>query len=434
MVLLTACGGGSDSSSSEPVDTLAPNVTVPAGLTVPAGGSLDFVIEATDSGGFGTTTVTCDQGSLAATTDSTVTSQTVSVGFGAPATEGFVACMVVSTDAAGNSETLDFEIEVTPPPVDTATFNGTWFSPCYNNGFGFSVRQTLTINGPSLESFIESFTAGATPAQNCILPAEGLLVTTDVVADLDFQFDLDVPGCVNDRGVNTAVNIQTVDTSGNPTATTEQEITDTLNLVTGFTDILPASTDMCVLTNGNLSFAGVEYTDTDGNPNIISPDFDLTADVSWSLGENDFMAATSASTESTVTNNGVTVVTSVPNPFNDQFGGSVLSLSHPLNGSGVYQVTTTAGLVQGLATDPSALLVDVNATVTGTSLEDTSSSRYEAVETAGFVVVIVDDAGVYHFSTEADLLLERTLDVEGGVSGAPDTINLSMSNVFDFQE
>jgi len=436
VVLLTACGGGGGSSVPTPVDmtpadTTAPSLSIsPSSLSVEAGGSLDFEVIAMDSGGFGTTELTCAEGSLATTTANATGSQTVSAGFGAPATVGAVACMATSTDSAGNSASLDFTINVTAAPVNTATFNGMWFGPCYNNGFGFSVRQTLTINGTSLDSFIESFTAGANPAQNCILPAGGMLITTDVGASLDFQSDVNIAGCLNGRGVVTDVNIQTVDTSGNPTATSEPLISDTLNLVTGFVDILPSPTNICNLTNGNLLFAGVEYT---GNTNtaIILPDIDFQSDTTWSLGDNDYVGGTSSSSMEQTTNIGVTVVSSVGDTSNGAFSGSALSISHTLNGPGVYQLTTTSELVQADPQDSTALLADISITVgTGT----TSATNYISSDSSGFIIAAVDEDGVYHFSTETGATLNRSIEVNGGVPNAPEQLDLEMNNVFDFQD
>lgn len=435
LALVTACGGGGgDSSTSDlpAIDVTPPVISISSSsLTVPAGGSLDFQVTATDSGGFGATAILCDQGTVADTTTTSATSQIVSVQFGAPATAGPVSCFVTSSDFSGNSSNLDFTIDVTPVVVQTSSFNGEWFGPCFNNGFGFSVRQSLTINGTNLDSFIESFTAGATPAPNCVLPADGQLITTDVGATLAFGPDLNVAGCTNGVAIDTDVNIQTVDTSGNPTATTEPAISDTLNLVTGFVDLLPNSTSVCSLTNGNLLFAGVEYTGA-ANSAVISPMIDLASDVTWALGDIDYAAGTSSSTQSTDTNIGVVVVSSAVDDTNGDFAGSTISVNHTLNGSGVYQVTTAEGLALADATDSTVQLVDISVTV-GTGV-GTNTTRYDSIENSGFVVAVVDEDGAYHFSTQTGVTLDRTIDVDGGIPNAPDQFSLEMNNVFDFQE
>jgi len=437
IVLLMACGGDDSPTVNTPppppppADTTAPTFTVPADLSVAAGGSLDFDVTAMDSGGFGTTTATCVQGALTTTTNSTDDSQTLSVTFGAPATTGTVDCTATSMDSAGNSADLDFMINVTPVPVNTASFNGTWFGPCYNNGFGFSVRQTIVINGTNLDSDIESFTAGAMPAQNCILPADGILITTDVGASLNYQSDVTIAGCTNNRAVETDVNIQTVDTGGNPTATSEPFISDTLNLVTGFVDILPDSTNICLLANGNLLFADVEYTGA-ANTTILSPMIDLQSEGAWSLGDNDYAAGTSSSTTDTTTNIGVIVVSTDSDTANGAFSGSTLTLRHTLGGTGVYRVTTADEIIAADPNDTTIRLLDVSTTV-GTGVT-TGATSYESFENAGFVVAVVDDDGLYHFSTEADITVNRTIDVLGGVDGAPDSFQLEMTNIFDFPE
>jgi len=437
VVLLTACGGGS-SSSSDPNDMMAADTTAPSlsvsssNLSVQAGETLSFDVIAMDSGGFGTTDLSCAEGSLVTTSSDGVGTQTVSADFGAPATSGTVTCTANSTDGAGNSASLNFTIDVTPAPVNTAAFNGEWVGPCYNNGFGFSVRQSLTINGTSLTSFIESFTAGAIPAQNCVLPAEGLLITTDVSASLNFQSDVNVAGCMSGRAVETDVNILTVDTSGNPTATSQPDIDDTLNLVTGFTNVLPSPTDICILENGNLLFAGVEYTGESDNSAVVFPMIDLESPSTWSLGDNDYVLGTSNSSESADGLTEVTVVSTVSDTSNGDFSGSALTLSYTLNGPGVYQVTSTEEFSLVDASDPSVQLVDLNATV-GTGV-GTNATRYDSVANAGFIVVSVDEDGAYHFSTEQSITLERTIDVDGGVPNAPPLFFLQMNNVFDSQE
>ena len=440
-LMLTGCGGGGGSSTPDPVtpplaptpppDTTAPTLEISAAdLTVDAGQDLEFDVTATDSSGFDSTSVTCTEGEVTTTTDTAGETQTVTATFGAPATAGNVNCTATSTDSAGNSANLDFTILVNPLPVVQADFNGTWFGPCFNNSSGFSFRQTLTIAGTSLVSAIESFAAGATPAPNCGLPGgEGLVIDTDVTASLDFQSDVGLAGCLNDRAVATSVDILTVDTSGNPTATSEPEISDTLNLVTGFTDILPSPSNICVLPNNNLLFAGVEYTG-DANTSVILPAFDTDSDVTWSLGDNNYTGGTSNSGESADGNTGVLVVSTSNDTANGDFSGSAVTFSHTLRGSGVYQLTTTTEVATADPDDSNAKLLSLGASV-GTG-SGTFTTSYATQEDDGFVIAVLDDEGRYHFSTDQLIILDRSIDVGGGVPDAPESFVLEMTNLFDF--
>jgi len=339
-----------------------------------------------------------------------------------------VNCTATSIDSAGNSANLDFTILVSALPVVTADFNGTWFGPCFNNSAGFSFRQTLTIAGTSLSSAIQSFAAGATPAPNCTLPGgEGLVIDTDVTAALDFQSNVDLAGCLNDRAVQTSIDILTVDTSGNPTETSEPGISDTLALVTGFTDVIPGTTNICLLPNNNLLLGGVEYTG-EANTAIILPSFDTASDVTWSLGDNNYMGGTSSSGESPDGNTGILVVSTENDTANGDFSGSGINISHTLQGSGVYQLTTVTEVVSAGLDGSTAKRLSLTATV-GTAVV-TGSTTYASQEGDGFVIAVLDDEGRYHFSTDQLTLIDRSLDVNGGVPNAPETFAIEMTNIF----
>lgn len=419
------------------VDNEAPSLTISqADLTVGAGETLIFDVIATDMSGFTDAVVTCSEGTVTTSTTTDGDTQTTVTTFEAPATAGTVTCTATSTDSAENAGSLEFSISVTPVAIVTANFNGTWFSPCFNNGFGFSVRQTIDINGTNLTSAIQSFTAGQTPSPNCVLPdEEGILILSDVTGMLDFQRDIGLAGCINDRAVETDINLQTFDSSGNPTVTSEADIAANIEFVTGFTDILPDTTDICVLDNSNLLFGGVEYTgDANLNLNvIINPDFDIGSDVIWSFGDNDYEASiTSSGVDVGDGTIGVLVVSTANDTSNGAFSGSGLNFTHTLQGSGVYRVTTLTEVITADSEDETAKLIVINGTVgTGTN---TGTTGYGSSENNGFVIAVVDDAGLYHFSTDQPLTLDQTLEVDGGVEGAPASFALEMTNIFDFQQ
>ena len=440
--VLAGCGGGGGStptpapmtppSPTPAADTDAPTLEISAAdIGVAAGQAVEFEVTATDSGGFDSTAVTCTEGDVTTTTDTMGDTQTLMATFSAPATPGSVNCTATSIDSAGNSANLDFTILVSALPVVTADFNGTWFGPCFNNSFGFSFRQTLTIAGTSLSSAIESFGGGASPALNCSLPAgEGLVIDTDVTTALNFQSDVDLAGCLNDRAVETSIDILTVDTSGNPTETSEPGISDTLTLVTGFTNVIPSPTNICLLPNNNLLLGGVEYTG-ETNTTIIDPTFDIGSDVAWSLGDNNYTGGTSSSAESLDGNTGVLVVSTANDTANGDFSGSAVNFTHTLQGSGVYQLTTVTEVASAGFDESTAKLLSLSASV-GTGVT-TGSTSYISTENGGFVIAVLDDEGRYHFSTDQPVTVERSIDVLGGVPNAPDSFELEMTNLFDFE-
>jgi len=144
--------------------------------------------------------------------------------------------------------------------VSSESFNGTWKSPCYNTNNKTSVEQTITILDASMSGGMRVYSAGATPAFNCVLPASSTgLIVANTTARLDFGRRISMAECTGGEAVKMSVNVSSIRV-GQLTYTTTSEIAGTLALLAPTANILPNSTNVCVLTNGNLLYGGKEYT------------------------------------------------------------------------------------------------------------------------------------------------------------------------------
>jgi len=107
---------------------------------------------------------------------------------------------------------------------------------------------------------------------------------------------------------------------------------------------------------------------------------------------------------------------------NGAYSGSVVSFLFLGTAPGVYTlVPDQATLINTpAAANPMVVQIVVGAAVT------TGSTQYTAA--SGQVTVSLDVAGKYHFTSIGALPMTKTLDVKGGVVGAPATMSLT---VFD---
>ena len=320
--------------------------------------------------------------------------------------------------------------------VDVSSFNGTWFGPCFNNNFGFSARQKITINSTSLISEISSYTAGITPSPNCILPSGGILISSDVTATMAYGSTVsNGSGCVNSLGVNTTINLTRFESSGN-TATSQPDLNDGVEFVTSSrNDFLPDSSVICRKTNGNLLFAGQEYTggtntsivDTSGGGTVPN------TNVSWKVGNFNYLAGAdgSASGTGSIGNTGIDdfgtllVTTTGTELLNSGYSGSDISISHTLQGAGTYSIGTTTDLISNISSKRMTLQVAVGLKITPLAASAYVGSGQSAVAT-------VDANGKYHFTIGSPIQLSKSVDVGTGVPNAPATIGFSMNNIHDF--
>ena len=428
---LSACGGGSGDSTSS---NTAPVAQISSGSEFVEGTTFIDINAGNSSDSNGTVTsyqwnIRDNGGVSGLTIGDTTANVTQILGIPAVISQDIVITIgLVVTDNEGESSnevTRTITIRNNTGAVDTSGFDGIWFSPCFNNRFGFSVRQTLNINGDSLTSDITSYTAGATPARNCITPSNGQTLFSDATADLSFFSDVSAANCLNGNGVDTDIDISSVTAGGN-TFTNSNEISDALTLVTGYNDLIPNSSVICRTPNGNLIFGGSVYTPGPNTVNVDVIDANIDSEVSWQAGSNVYVGGEGASASDTVINAnnsfGVVVVGTNQDTSNGDFSGSTLSITHTLSGSGLYQVKDQIDF-----NADNQISLDV---VLGTGT--TRSTSYVSANAINNVEVIVDDNGRYHFTLGSVIILDRGIEVNGGVPGAPNTIDFTMNNIFDY--
>ncbi len=318
--------------------------------------------------------------------------------------------------------------------INSGSFDGIWFGPCVNNNFNYSARQRITISGASLISAITSYTAGQLSSLNCTIPSQGIIVDSDVTATLTFGAEKTQSECVNSTGIETAITLTQFLSSGNE-ATTQPDLNDGVLFVTGSrNDFLPDSTNVCLKANGNLLFAGHEYTKTTNSSIVTATGGAMVSngDVTWKLGDNNYSGGTSAAlfssiNNSTLDNFGVLEVTTIGfDRSNGDFSGSVISVAHSLQGSGSYTIEeNTTDLITGLSNRVITLTVTV-----GTINSPPAATGY--IATSGTVNATVDGNGKYHFTITSPITLSKTIDVGLGVPNAPDTFSFTMNNIYDF--
>ncbi|MEE9326136.1 MAG: hypothetical protein V3U71_02495 [Cocleimonas sp.] len=318
--------------------------------------------------------------------------------------------------------------------INSGSFDGLWFGPCVNNNFNYSARQTITLSGTSLISAITSYTGGQLSSLDCTIPSQGIIVDSDVTATLTFGAEKTQSECVNSTGIETTITPTQFLSSGNE-ATTQPDLNDGVLLVTGSrNDFLPDSTNICLKTNGNLLFAGHEYTKSTNTSIVTATDGVIVSngDVTWKLGDNSYNGGTSVAlfssiNNSTVDNFGVLEVTTIGfDRSNGDFSGSGVSIAHSLQGSGSYTIEeNTTDLITSLSNKVITLTVTA-----GTINSPLAATSYKAI--SGTVEVTVDNNGKYHFSIVSPITLTKAIDVGTGVPNAPDTFSFTMNNIYDF--
>jgi hypothetical protein len=110
---------------------------------------------------------------------------------------------------------------------------------------------------------------------------------------------------------------------------------------------------------------------------------------------------------------------------NGAYSGSSISFSFAGTTAGVYQVTADKRALlntSDLTTRPIVVESNVGIAVT------TGSTLYRA--SAGQVQVTIDSAGKYHFDSVGPITTDKTLDVNGGVIGAPASMALVIHDAF----
>jgi len=180
--------------------------------------------------------------------------------------------------------------------IDTSTFDGVWYSPCFNNAHRFSARQKITVNGTSLISQLETHANAPAQTPDCNL-SSGQIVTSDITATLGFGSTVQESSCVDGFGVDSSISLISNNTSG-VLINTQPDLTNSIELLTGRkNDFLPASTVICVKPNGNLLFAGYEYTSTtntaiiEAGTTVVPPS---TGTPTWKVGSYSYSGGTAS--------------------------------------------------------------------------------------------------------------------------------------------
>jgi len=335
----------------------------------------------------------------------------------------------------GNGNTTD---------VDVSTFNGTWYSPCFNNQHNFSARQKITINGTSLISEIESHANAPAATPDCPLPT-GQFIGADISANLGYGNEADEDKCKNDKGVTTSIHLINNNTSG-VTINTEPDLTNSITLLTGRKDdFLPASTVICRTDNNNLLFAGYEYTPGANTSTIGSSSTVIVPSnnrPSWKLGQYEYTggsaSGSSASRDDTLQgiNYKILVVsTSGFDNSNGNYSGAAINISHTTQGAGTYTILGQDDFISHFVSgnNPSGKVLQLDVTVGALEI-DNGTTRYEA--TSGNVVATVDSNGQYHFSTLSPIELTKrpvpaSSSVLHDIPNSPNTISFTMQNVYN---
>ena len=108
---------------------------------------------------------------------------------------------------------------------------------------------------------------------------------------------------------------------------------------------------------------------------------------------------------------------------NGDYSGSLISFTFGGTAAGIYQVTADKNALSstyGLTTLPIIVESMVGIAVT------TGATQYRG--STGQVKVTIDGAGKYHFESIGPITAAKTLDVKGGVVGAPASMAL---NIYD---
>jgi len=323
--------------------------------------------------------------------------------------------------------------------VDVSKFDGTWYSPCFNNAHSFSARQTITINGTSLISQLESHANAPASTPNCNLSA-GQVIAADITATLGYGSRSQESSCKNNVGVQSSISLISNDTSG-VLINTQPELTNSIELLTGRKDdFTPDSTVMCIKPNGNLLFAGYEYTPA-ANPAIIENTSTVVTPPSstptWKVGDYSYAGGSASGSSSTTSScigdtcpgsdnfAALVLSTSGSDTTNGAYSGAAINLRYTLKGAGIYSlVKDTSDLVSedGLSGKTAQLSVTV-----GTLITAGGSTGYKA--TSGEISVTVDSKGKYYFTISSPIQLTKEVDVLGGVPNAPETTSFSMNNI-----
>ena len=146
----------------------------------------------------------------------------------------------------------------------------------------------------------------------------------------------------------------------------------------------------------------------------------------WTMNAYQYVTGGSSISRTTVSDRPFTIaVISTATPAggdvsNGAYSGSALAFSFIGSLPGTYSVARDREALIASSTSTNAILVQ---STVGTAVT-TGSTQYAA--TAGQVVVTLDNTGKYRFSSVGTLVAAKTLEVGGGVAGAPPSMTLTI--------
>lgn len=434
-IFISACGGGSSTPSTAPTAIITAESNLAEGIvSTPLDAS-----NSSDSNGDVTSylwAIDDNDGitDLAISDTSLILTELNGIPVNITGDKNIIVSLIVTDNDGEQSEKITKTItiqEANPVTFNTSDLNGTWYSPCFNTNNNTSIEQTLLIAGTSMTTEMSIYSAGSNPAFNCILPATSAgLIEAEGSTRLSFGNTSSQSGCVNGEAINTSVNISNIQV-GSTNNTTTSDIDGALILLAANVDILPTSTEMCLLTNGNLLFAGQEYTPTMST--IIDNGGDLTSDVTWQVGNNNYFGLSTLSDNLRNQSFDSVSISTTGDVLNGRFSGSSLSLAFTMNGPGTYTVVSrdeARGAQNNTNELASQKVISIRTTV-GTGVLS-GTTFYDSSASTGTAVATIDSEGFYHFSTTAPVTISIYDESDGGVAGAPDEIEFTMSNVYQF--
>ena len=286
-----------------------------------------------------------------------------------------------------------------------------------------------------MTSYLESHADAPASTPDCNLPV-GEVITADITATLDFGEKIQESACVNNKGVETSIKLISNESSG-ITITTEPDLTNSIQLMTGRQEyFMPASSTLCLTPNGNLLFAGYEYTPANNPVIIAAPGTTVVPPVNnrprWTVGSYRYIAGSASGSSAYSTaclecsgsdNMGsLSMGTSGLDAPNGDYSGSTISIAHALKGPGTYTIINdfSNNLADNLSRKTAKLEVFV-----GTLGLAGGATLYKA--TSGKIFVSVDQNGKYHFNTINPLQLTKVV-TGSGIPDAPGTMSFTMYN------
>jgi len=151
---------------------------------------------------------------------------------------------------------------------------------------------------------------------------------------------------------------------------------------------------------------------------------------SWTIGTSSHQGSMIASTQSIDDGRVVIVIsTAGANPNSSEYAGSTITIQALALGTGDYALIDSVGeLLRIQSESPETPVAYIRAQAGTVHVNPLASTSWQSV--TGTVSVVVDGDGHYRFSTNEPSTFTRELDLGTGIPGAPDQIDVSLTNVY----